>query len=315
MTLAAACISKVRSPTDARAGWRSLAPRPLREARTLAWLPAVAEGALAVGLLLPGWVGRVAPLGACVLLVGFAVALARALRRADPGECGCFGAFSREPITSLSLARTTSLAAVAALAARAGWPHPGLVPAVADASRRDVVTGLVGAALGLLCLLLSVLWGRDRARPVAGLDRPASVGDPIPRVEVVSRDGQPVLVADLRRGAGLLLVLAKTGCAPCQEVLAEVPAWQQALGAGAHIRLVTSSPRGEFEAEHPELAGVTYYGSLSSRDAFGMIGSPAAILLGADGTLATPVALGGDQIRGLVAGTLAAVQAHSSPST
>lgn len=316
MTLAASCISKVVSPADARAGWRALAPRRLGDAASLAWLPAAAEGVLAVGLLLPGWAGRAAAVGACLLLAAFAVALSRAAGRAVPGECGCFGSFSREPITRLSVARTTSLAAVAALAAGAGWARPGLVQALTSGSERDVVTGLVGVGLGALCLVLSVLWGRARARPVTGAGAAAAtVGDPIPLVEVVSREGESVLVADLRRGAGLLLVAARTGCPACDDVLTDVPAWQERLGAGARLRIVTSSPREAFEGEHPGLADITYYGARACRDALGVVGAPAAVLLGADGTVATPVAYGAEQIRALVAGTLAAVQAHSSPST
>lgn len=315
MTLAAACISKLRSPADARAGWRSLAPGRLREVAALAWLPALLEGVLAVGILLPGWVGRLALLGACLVLVGFVVVLSRAVRRAVPGECGCFGSFSREPITRLSVGRTTALAAVAAVAACAGWAHPGLVRATTSASGHDVVAGVVGALLGGLCLVLSVLWGRASATSGADSSGPATVGDPIPRVEVVSRDGDTELVADLRRGAGLVLIVARTSCEPCRQALAEVSGWQQDLGSGARIRIVTSSPRSEFEAEHPGLAAITYYGALSVRAALGVVGTPAAVLLGADGTVATPVAHGVEQIQGLMAGTLAAVQARSSPST
>lgn len=317
MTLAAACISKLISPGDAAAGWQALAPRRVRTSAALAWLPAAAEGVLAAGLLVPGWVGRLSPIATSLLFLGFAGALARAAERPDAGECGCFGSFSREPITRLSVVRTTSLAAVAAAAGWAGWPEPGLVRALTGASGADVVTGLTGGGLLALCLVLSLLWGRARAQARAASigTRSAGPGEPIPDIEVVGPGGVPVLVADLRRGSGLVLLVAKAGCGPCDEILAEVPAWQDELGAGARIRIVTSSTRAEFEAEHPGLAEVTYLGALAVRRAFGVQGTPSAVLLGADGLVATPVALGPDQIRGLLAGTANAVQAHSSPST
>lgn len=256
-------------------------------------------------------------MAACLLFVVFAAGLAAAVRRSDPGECGCFGSFSREPITRLSVLRTTVLAGVAALAARSGWPHPGLVHALTSAPARDVTVGVVGAVLGMLALVLSVLWGHARA-DVHTRTTPSAVsgpGDPIPPVEVVAADGTAVQLADLRRGAGLLLVIASQGCAACSEVLAEVEQWQQDLGVGARIRVVTSSPRAAFLAEHPALGDITYQGALAARQAFGVRGVPAAVLLGVDGSVATPVAHGAEEIRGLFAGTLAAVRSHSSPST
>ncbi|WP_346812976.1 MauE/DoxX family redox-associated membrane protein [Nocardioides sp. ChNu-99] len=316
--LAVAASAKLRRPDLARSGLAALAPSRVARWRGAPYLLVGLEAGLAVGLLLPGRAGRGALVGVVVVLAAFAVALAGAARR--PGEgarCGCFGAWSDEPVTTLSVARTAGLVVVAVVALLTGWGTPGLLAALGSASGSEVVAAAALAALLGAVLALTTALGVARGR--AGVGRGASLpaypgatadltGQPVPVVEVVLPDGQVRLLADLAHDRSLLVVVASLHCATCHEVLDELPAWQADLGRGAHVLVVTSSDRGPFLGRFPDLRPHLALGARGVQEAFGVPGTPAAVLIGVDGRVATRVALGVDEVRGLLAGTLDAVR-------
>jgi hypothetical protein len=322
--LAVAAFAKLRDPDAARAGWRSLAPAPWREWRAAPYALAGVEGALAVGLLLPDPLATVAAAGAVLLLVVFTVALARAVRRDNGASCGCFGAWSTEPVTGLAIARTAGLAVLAVVTLVVG--EGGLVRAVARDATPDVVTGLVGAALLGLVLVLTTALGVARARasgapattvpsgaadaayPVDENGIPDRTGAPVPDVEVVLAGGQVRSLRHLTGDGGLLLVVASPTCETCREVLAELPAWQDDLGRGARILVVTSADRDAVLRDFPEVEPMLALGAAGVAAALDVPGTPAAVLIGVDGRIATRVAAGVDEVFGLLAGTLTAVE-------
>lgn len=322
--LAVAACAKLRDPDAARAGWRSLAPAVWREWRAAPHALAGLELVLAVGLLLPGAVARVAAAGAVLLLVVFTVALALAVRRDDGASCGCFGAWSTEPVTGLAVARTAGLAVLAVVTLVVG--EGGLVRAVARGAVPDVAAGLLVAALLGLVLVLTSALGAARARasgPSASADPsgaggatypvdvngiPDRTGAPVPDVEVVLAGGQVRSLRHLAGDGGLLLVLASPTCGTCREVLAELPAWQDDLGRGARILVVTSADRDAVLRDFPDLEPMLALGAAGVAAALDVPGTPAAVLVGVDGRIATRVAAGVDEVFGLLAGTLAAVE-------
>lgn len=333
--LVVAACAKVRDLDGTRAAWRDLAPPALRPVPGAALLVG-AELACAVGLLLPGAVGRVALLLTVGLFSAFTAALAAAARRDVPVACGCFGSWSREPVDAVSALRTAALTVVAAVALVVGWSDPGLVRALADATDSgDLLAAVLGTALLAALLALSFAVAALRRTPVAttpaalpgttasatsgpgvlpGLptltDPPVDLtGAPVPALELVDVDGVSRDLADLARGRALLVVVASTGCEQCTEVLRDLPHWLDQVGPGVGAAVVTSSARDAFTAAYPDLGDRTYLGARGVRSFFGVPGTPAAVLLGADGTVATRTALGADEIGGLMAGTLAAVEA------
>ncbi|MDH3295540.1 MAG: hypothetical protein OER95_14570 [Acidimicrobiia bacterium] len=90
----------------------------LRLSRPLAVAAPVAELMVAAALLVRPQIGGSA---AVVLLAGFTVVLARALRsargRGQSVNCSCFGSLSRNPVSSATLVRNGVLMVVAAVAA------------------------------------------------------------------------------------------------------------------------------------------------------------------------------------------------------
>ena len=96
--LLAAAVLKVAAPRDLVAAAARLGvPRTwLLGSRARLLRPALIgiELLLAAGLLLPA-TARTAAAVATTMLVGFAGLLARAVRRGESGDCGCFGATGR----------------------------------------------------------------------------------------------------------------------------------------------------------------------------------------------------------------------------
>jgi hypothetical protein len=80
-----AAAARLGVPRSWLIGWRGQSVRPALVALELL---------LAAGLLLPG-TARTTAAVASVMLVGFAGLVARAVRRGETGDCGCFGATGR----------------------------------------------------------------------------------------------------------------------------------------------------------------------------------------------------------------------------
>lgn len=321
--LAVASLAKLRDPAAARAGLRTLAP-----ASVAAWSPAPyvlvgVEVVLAVGLLLPEPAATVAASCVVALFAAFLAALVRAVLSGTTGACACLGAWSDEPVTWLSVARTGLLLAVAAT-------HLGLVlttregvaAAVGRSDAEDVAVGAGAAVLLLAVVGLTSALGAARSRaPAPGSGGPARpgaallpanavdrTGEPIPDVEVVLPEGRVRSLRDLAAGRALLVVVASAGCDTCREVLDELPAWQEDLGHSVRVVVVTSTDLHTMLAAHPAIEPMLTLGSGALRAVFEIPGTPAAVLLGVDGRVATRVALGADEVFGLLEGVLRRVR-------
>lgn len=328
--LVVAATAKLRDLDATGAAWRDLAPGALARLPGAPYALVLAELACAVGLLLPGPVGRAALVGTVCVLAAFTAALAAATRREEQLACACFGSWSSEPVDAVGVARTAGLTLVAVTALLVGWRDPGLVAALAAGDGTDLVVAGVGTALLAALLAITFLLGALRRAPAAAAEvavpgatsgpgvvpapppltaAPADLtGAPVPALELVDTDGVSRDLTDLARGRALLVVVASTGCPACHDVLLGLPGWADEVGRAVGVLVVTSSAGDAFTAAYPELRDRTFLGSRGLRAFFGVPGTPAAVLLGADGTVATRTALGADEIAGLMAGTLAAVR-------
>lgn len=140
-----AAIAKLRSPEATREATRALgAPAPV------AAFIAPGELALAALLLL---VPRVGAASAVVLLGLFTVLLRRVLGEGRTVRCGCFGAGSAAPVTSLSLLRNVALIAASLLA----WSAPSVRTIDAVELSAGLATGLSVVCAGLLLHALAEL--------------------------------------------------------------------------------------------------------------------------------------------------------------
>ena len=121
-------------------------------------------------------------------------------------------------------------------------------------------------------------------------------GEPAPVAELPGADGDPV---DLVPGAPALLVFWDPGCPACDESLArDIRAWEGELPLA--LRVVSRGSAGANAALAADATVALDDGDFVTR-AFGVEGTPAAVLLDADGTIASPVAEGPSAIRVLAA--------------
>ena len=332
-----AAVGKLRDPDGSRkavAEFGVPAPLAAAVARLLPW----AELGVALALL-PARTAVWGAVGSLVLLVGFLIGIAVSLARGRRPACHCFGQLSSGPIGWTTVARNLVLAAVALAVAWQG-PGPSLLAApvgFTTAERWLLVGGLVALVLivveGFVLVQVMAQNGRllQRLEAVEALlgehapghdhDAPPQraglpIGAPAPRFALPGLDGRTVRLQELQRGENpLLLLFLDPGCGPCGELLPEVGRWEQA--AGARVALAVMS-RGTAAENRPLAAAhgirrVLLQGEQDVAGAYRVSGTPAAVLVQADGTIGSPAALGVDEVRALVEGVIAGSYVPSAP--
>ncbi|PAP77083.1 TlpA family protein disulfide reductase [Rubrivirga marina] len=269
-------------------------------------------------LLLPASTAGAAATAALGLLLVFSVGIGAALLRGQAPDCHCFGQFHSRPAGPATLVRNLALAALAggvAAAALNGSAGPG---ALAWVARLPIATPTgvlalagVGVAGGLTWGLLGLLRqnGRLMLRVEALEARlgtsggPAAVGASAPSFRLPALDGADVSLGDVLSGdRPALLVFSDPGCGPCRALLPEVGRWQREH-AGRWTTVVVS--RGSAEANAAEAARHGLDRVLRQRDrevaeAYDCHGTPGAVLVDAQGRVASPVLEGADAIRAWV---------------
>lgn len=293
------------------------APRPL--AAPLALVLPLAELAVAV-LLLPAATAAAGAFGALVLLLLFSAAIALNLVRGREPECHCFGQLHSAPAGTRTLVRTGLLAAVAALTL-AGTLAADDPSAVAWVERLD------GAETALLAIGTAVL-ALAAAGTVAFMSLLRSYGRVLVRLERMeealaaagvtveqSADGlEPGTLAP--RFAGLdellaprlpaLLLFVSADCGPCRALLPEVALWQTEHPDRLTVAVASAGEPEKVRAEAAELGlnRVLVDEGLELYRAFEANGTPSAVLIAADGSIASHLAAGQEAIETLVAAVL-----------
>jgi peroxiredoxin/thiol-disulfide isomerase/thioredoxin/uncharacterized membrane protein YphA (DoxX/SURF4 family) len=293
-----------------------------------AMLP-IAELGAAV-LLIPSATARIGAALAVALMLIFGAAIRHSLARGEAPECHCFGALHSEAAGPRTLVRNLLLA-VGAGVVFAGGPGTSATNWVGDLHAGGAVVVLLGAALaatvvggGALILRLlrrngELLLRVDELENVltsSGLivpepETPAAtaglpVGTPAPGFELPSLDGERVSLRALRDGTQdeLLLVFSDPACGPCSALMPQVAAWQSERPGGLRTILIS---RGAAEANRAHAAehGLTAVLLQTDREVserFSVSATPSGVVLAADGTVASAVHSGEDQIRALVSG-------------
>ena len=298
-------------------------------AAVLAVLLPVAELTVAV-LLLPAATASAGAIGALALLLLFSGAIAFNLMRGREPECHCFGQLHSAPSGPGTLLRNAGLAALAALTL-AGTLRRSDTSAIGWAGRLDGAEAavLVAAAVLLVAGTLAFLsllraHGRllvrlehvERALADAGLelDEPAEImplglepGTRAPGFAVADSTGAEVTLDDLLApGVPLMLLFASPHCGPCQELLPEVATWQSEHGDRLTVAVAADATPADVRAEAEEFALarvlVDQGGGLYA--AFEANGTPSAVLIAPDGSIASHVASGVAGVEALVAGVV-----------
>jgi thiol-disulfide isomerase/thioredoxin len=305
--------------------------------------PERAVGALAIalplaeltvaGLLLPASTAVVGAFGAVTLLALFTSAIAWTLARGRTPDCHCFGQLHSAPASRRTLARNSALFALAlfALAGSMVDEPPSAVAWLGDLAPAETLAltlaAVTAAVMGVgTVAVVSLLrsYGRvltrlervEVALARAGFDLSSfdempelglEPGTRAPELALRSSDGGEVrLESLLAPGAPALLVFTSPGCAPCRALLPTAVEWQRSYADALTIAFVTDGPAEDAAAEASEhrLGRVLLDPDRRVYDAYEANGTPSAVLVAPDGTIASWVASGADWITQLVEGTV-----------
>ncbi len=310
----------------------------------------IAELVVAV-LLIPVATARWGAVAALALLLVFLAAMANQLRRGQHPDCHCFGQLHSAPLGAATVVRNGLLAAVALFIAVAGWNDAGAsaVAWLGGASAVEIVA-LVASLLGLAGVAASLwlvyhLMGQnvrlaDRLdsfeAAVAGGDLSAlrasadedddeddddapglAIGAPAPAFALQGLFGETLTLDALRSGGQpTLLVFSDPGCGPCNALMPDIGRWQREHADALTVALVS---RGGASANKPKATehGLTNVMLQQDREigrAYGSDATPVGVIVNADGTIGSRLALGADSIRALAARALAGrIKARTIP--
>jgi thiol-disulfide isomerase/thioredoxin/uncharacterized membrane protein YphA (DoxX/SURF4 family) len=308
-------------------------------ARPLSLLVPLAELAVAV-LLLVTSAGRWGGFGALVLLLIFSLAIVGNLVKGRKPECRCFGQINSRPVGWPTLLRNGVFVAGSLLVIWQGKEKPGttIVALLSNLSGVQLFVGAIGVLFivsllvegwlflhilrqhGRLLLRLDNLDLRlvraglppeeDSSQSVAGL----MIGSPAPAIELpLLSGGSLTLVTLLQRGKPVLLVFSDPDCGPCNALLPAIANWEREHANALTIAVVSrgTAAANRAKAGAYDLAFVALQQDRETAETFKAPATPSALVISANGTIGSQVAMGAQAISELVA-RLAGAAANGS---
>lgn len=315
MVFAVAGVGKLADLAGSREAVRTFGVRA-RPANVIGTLLPAAELAVAVSLIGAGS-ARWGAVGGLIALSSFCVGIAVALRAGRQPDCHCFGQLHSEPVSWRTLARNMVFAAVAALVVLAGpgpslsswfgsrppeqvWGFAAAVVALIVAGQAALIWSLLRRH-GAVLLRLRELEAGDRT--VAHTEPALMIGDPAPPFDLPGLGDERVSLASLlSTGRGVLLVFTDPRCGPCQALLPRLAAWQAGHAARMTVVLLSRGSVAD-NLSARDTFGLRHIALQAEREIdlrYGVIGTPSAIRIGADGRVVGPLVTGADRIGELV---------------
>ena len=294
---AVAGIAKLRDLDGSRGAMRDFGV-PAKLAGPAGVLLPVAELVVAIGLV-PTATARWAAIGAFLLLIAFIWGITSALRRGVSPDCHCFGQLHSAPAGRGTLARNAVLAVLALFVV---VEAPGA--ALGDWVAARTAAELVAVGTGIAAVFFGVGWfymwreRRGLKRQLGRAQRLATsaapgvpIGSPAPDFSLPDLRGNTVsLDSLLQRENPVLMVFVSPGCESCVELLPKLARWQRSLSDRVTLVLVST---GRVKVNQPifEEHGITddvlLQEFMEVSDAFRIRGTPSAVIITPDGTVAT----------------------------
>jgi uncharacterized membrane protein YphA (DoxX/SURF4 family)/peroxiredoxin len=297
---------------------------PARLVRPVAVLLPLAELAVAIALVFPPS-ARWGALAGALLLLAFMVGIANAMRQGRAPDCHCFGQIHSAPAGGRTLARNGVLLGLTLFVALAG-PAPAIDDWVAERSGLELVLAAAGLVVVALATLRGLAWLRSRdgerrsaeqhEREQRSYGRP--VGSPAPPFTARDLEGRAVTLEDLRdRGRPVVLVFVSRGCPSCKMLLPKLATWQLSLAERLTIALL-SEGEAEDNRGTAEQLGLNDFLLQEQRsevlDEYGTGGTPSAVVVDPDGSIASPAAGGPWAVEELIRVALRRAEPSRAPT-
>ncbi|MGB9180482.1 MAG: MauE/DoxX family redox-associated membrane protein [Pyrinomonadaceae bacterium] len=300
-------------------------------AGSLGWLLPLAELIVAV-LLIPvesAWWGAA---GALALLLVFIAGIGVNLARGNKPDCHCFGQIHSAPIGWRVVARNVLLAAVAGFIVWQGRGGAGLnvLGWLRGISKGELAVFVVGVAVLGVLSVVALMLGRvlkqqgqmlerldELEMSLDGRELPAAVrreefafdakglpvGAPAPEFSLKSLEAREIsLDTLLDEKKPVLLLFVSPSCGPCVSLLPEIKRWQRDYLQAFTLALVSRSSvednRKEFDGQG--LKFVLLQREAEVADEYQAKWTPCAVLVKADGSIGSQLALGVEAIKALV---------------
>lgn len=272
-------------------------------AAALPWV----EITLAVLLLVApaGWLAPVAVV-VLALMLAYTVVIARALGFEEPVTCSCFGSLGRHEVDRTTLVRNLLLCLVSVGVLWLALDGGSTAGAVADLTPADWwAVGASGVAAAVAALVIGGQTGTGPSPAgddeLLDYDRQA-----IPFGALTLPDGRSTTLSELSRSQARLLVVLNPGCGPCVRTAERLDDWAARLDPAVGVVAIYPDEQSALAAtQHaPDLAA--WEPELNVRRVFS-VGTPAAVLLGADGFLAGGPVAGEKDVTAFVDEVLEAV--------
>ncbi len=136
------------------------------------------------------------------------------------------------------------------------------------------------------------------ATPASGQPAGPQVGEPAPEFTLPDLTGKQVGLADFR-GSRTLVLFWNPGCGFCQQMLEDLKAWEARPPEGVPRLLVVSTSTVEANAVMGLRSPVLLDQGFSAGSKFGANGTPMAVLVDAEGKIASEVAAGAPAVLAL----------------
>jgi len=311
---AVSAIGKLRSSDRGRAGFDALRI-PVTNPNAAAAALILVEAGVAVALVATtDWLFVAASASALVLTCALLVVVVRAHRLGVNEDCGCFGDWLPAAIGPRLIARNVVLVMIAAgiflTAAITQWllGAPLGVP-LAFAEGPGSVT-MLGALVALLLIALAT-WSTARA----SIEAPTHFSHGGGAVVVPAQTAIVDVLAPSARAR--LIVVVSPGCHACASALARLHEADAQVVSLADVYVVQKVVHGQLAAgpDHqlPPSArfAIDVGGSLGAALGLG-VARPVAVLIGADGSQAGPIAMGSDEAIALIDSIVALAETPSA---
>jgi Methylamine utilisation protein MauE len=292
------------------------------------WLPGIEAGVLLL-LLLP-YAPALGLMLAGGMLAVFTFAMSLQLLKGNKPSCNCFGQTRSQPISWMTVARNLLLLGLAVglwhseLAAQGVIGMTGLALATGQALQLLVLALTVGMfTLTWLLMSLTRQQGRlllkldhmelrlsalglepaaDPGQALLASSQPLHIGQTAPPFSALTVAGSIRSLDDYLAQSGTqLLVFVGPACAPCHEMMREIPAWQRQDGQHIHWLTISAGTAESNRSAFPTLAPerVVLQAGQDVNTLFGVVATPSAVWIGGDGRILSHLAVGRDAIRSL----------------